>query len=69
MYGAKCRTFIGHTGVGAGTVISPDCGYSCFSVPYMSHNPALVSEPHTCISVCSAGSGYMTFIQVSGLCY
>ena len=68
IYPEKYHTFSTPPGVGTGTVISPDCGYRSFSVPYMSHNPALVPDPHTCIPASSAGSAYMIFIQVAGLC-
>lgn len=46
----------------------PDCGYGYFSWTYMSHNPALVSDPYTCIPASIAGSAHMIFIQVAGLC-
>lgn len=59
IYPEKYHTFSTPPGVGDGTVISPDCGYRYFSVPYISHNPALVSDPHTCISAVSVGSTHL----------
>lgn len=69
MYPGKCHTIHIPVGAGSGTAISPVCGYGYLSVSWMSHNPALVPDPHTCISTRSAGSDYMIFIQVAGLFY